>query len=381
VPSVLKRNRDNGPRYTAIYWDTAGRQRSAGTFNSRREAEKAGRQAESRVEAGTWVDPISGKTTFRDYVEKAWWPSRHLEASTRAGYRSYLDKHFLPFFGEYPMAEILPSTVQSWVTQAAGSGLSSRSVVKYHVMLHSVFKRAVRDRIIAYNPCADTELPKVVKKKRRIVTPDEFEKLLAFIPDRFRVMVLTEIETGLRWGELIALRPRHFDFLRKTITVEETIVEVSRKISPTGQRMLVKPYPKDDEPRTLTVSQDLLELIAARIAALALRRDDLLFPSTEASGGQPLSRNTFRTRFWKPALTASGLDFGVRMHDLRHAHASWLLAGGADLKAVMDRLGHSQIQTTQQYLHTMPLADQEALKAFERVRRQASSTRRDSEIS
>jgi integrase len=62
------------------------------------------------------------------------------------------------------------------------------------------------------------------------------------------------------------------------------------------------------------------------------------------------------------------LEFGVRLHDLRHAHASWLLAGGAGLKAVMDRLGHSHIQTTQQYLHTLPLADAEALKAFERIR-------------
>ena len=74
--------------------------------------------------------------------------ARHLELTTKASYRSYLDKHFLPFFGEMPMRTILPSTVQAWVTMAAGSGLSPRSVVKYHVMLHSVFKRAVRDRVI-----------------------------------------------------------------------------------------------------------------------------------------------------------------------------------------------------------------------------------------
>jgi site-specific recombinase XerD len=51
-------------------------------------------------------------------------------------------------------------------------------------------------------------------------------------------------------------------------------------------------------------------------------------------------------------VKASGIDFGVRVHVLRHAHASWLLAGGADLKSVVDRMGHSQIQTTQKYLHT-----------------------------
>jgi integrase len=141
-------------------------------------------------------------------------------------------------------------------------------------------------------------------------------------------MVLTEIETGLRSGELIALRPRHIDFLRRTITVEETIVEVSKRMSPMGERMIVKPYPKDDEPRTLRVGQPLLDELAARITTLGLDRGDLLFPSTEIAGGKPLSRNTFRTRVWLPAVEKAKIDFGVRMHDLRHAHASWLLALG-----------------------------------------------------
>lgn len=64
-----------------------------------------------------------------------------------------------------------------------------------------------------------------------------------------------------------------------------------------------------------------------------------MFPSTETAGGRPLSRNTFRTRFWRPALEADNLGVHIRMHDLRHAHATWLLAGGADLKTVMDRMG------------------------------------------
>ena len=369
--SRARRGGDGVVRHTGYYRDPAGRTRSAGTFGSGRAAHKAARQAEGKVEDGSWIDRRAGRVTFADYVERVWWPSRHLEASTRAGYRSYLDKHFLPYFGAMAMADIRPSTVQGWVTQAVECGLSARSVVKYHVMLHGVFKRAVRDRVIAYSPCADTELPKVVAKKRRILTPEEFDRLLSRIPARFVPLVLTEIATGLRWGELIALRPRQVDFLRRTITVEETIVEVSRKVSPTGERMVVKPYPKDDEPRTLRVSAQLLEVLATRIAALSLGRDDLLFPSTETAGGRPLSRNTFRTRVWLPALAAADLGFHVRIHDLRHAHASWLLAGGADLKSVMDRMGHSQIQTTQRYLHSLPDADEKALAAFQRTRKRA----------
>jgi integrase len=376
MPWVRRRIGASGEaRYAALYRDPSGRTRSAGTFVARRDAQHAARRAESAVESGAWFDRTAGRVTFRDYVEQMWWPSRHLELSTKAGYRANLDRHFLPYFGHMRMADIMPSTVQGWVTKAVADGLSARSVVKYHVMLHGIFKRAVRDRIIAHNPCTDTELPKVVGRKIQILTPEEFDRLLDAIPDRWTPLVLTAIETGLRWGELIALRPRHVDFLRRTITIEETIVEVSKKLSPTGQRMVVKPYPKDDEPRTLRVSQELLDVLSARIRTLGLGRDDLFFPSTETAGGNPVSRNTFRTKVWLPALAKAELGFHVRMHDLRHAHASWLLAGGADLKTVMDRMGHSQIQTTQKYLHTLPDAEDRALAALQQIRDRARPSR------
>ena len=187
---------------------------------------------------------------------------------------------------------------------------------------------------------------------------------IAAIPERHRLLVATAIETGMRWGELIALRPRHIDFLRRTVTVEETIVEVSKKHSGTGERMIIKPYPKDNESRTFGVRSAWLEEVAEHIRVHGIGRDELLF-STEV--GTPISRNTFRTRVWLPAVQASGIDFGVRVHDLRHAHASWLLAGGADLKGVMDRMGHAQIQTTQKYLHTLPDTDQKNLDALTRI--------------
>ena len=321
-----------------------------------------------KVAEGTWFDRTAGRISFADYVETVWWPSLHLEITTLAGYRSYLDKHFLPYFGPMPMRDILPSHVQAWVTAALDAGLAPRSVVKYHVLLHGIFKQAVRDRVIPHNPAADTRLPKVVKKPRRILTPEEFHTLLAHIPERWLPLVLTDIETGLRWGELVALRPRHIDWAHRTITVSETIVEVSRKHSPTGERLIVKPYPKDNEPRVLSVTDDLLTVLAGRIREYGLGRDDYLFPSVDGRGDYPVSKDTFRNRVWTPALEAAGLGFPVRMHDLRHAHASWLLAGGADLTAVMERLGHRQITTTQNYLHTLPESDRQALDAFTRIR-------------
>lgn len=105
--------------------------RTAGNFDSRREAVKAGRRSDGKVEDGTWIDPAAGRITFRDYVEQVWWPSRDLEVSTKAAYRSCLDRHFLPFFGDRTMISVAPSIVQAWVTEASASsrpGSASRCV-------------------------------------------------------------------------------------------------------------------------------------------------------------------------------------------------------------------------------------------------------------
>jgi integrase len=138
--------------------------------------------------------------------------------------------------------------------------------------------------------------------------------------------------------------------------------------------MIAKPYPKDNEPRTLALRPELVAQLGAYIEERPLEPGDLLFATRE---GTPLSRNTFRTRVWRPAITASGIDFDVRVHDLRHAHASWLLAGGADLRSVMDRMGHSLIQTTQKYLHALPDAEQRNLTALDRIPNSAPEPRKD----
>jgi len=88
-----------------------------------------------------------------------------------------------------------------------------------------------------------------------------------------------------------------------------------------------------------------------------------------------IPRKTFRDQLWAPALEAAELGFHVRVHDLRHAHASWLLAGGADLETVKERLGHASIAITQKYLHTLPDADDTALAAFAKTRNGASEPR------
>ena len=179
-------------------------------------------------------------------------------------------------------------------------------------------------------------------------------------------MVETAINTGLRWGELIALKPRHLDLDSRTPDrrgdhrrgLDQELPHRRSGCSPS-------PTPRTTNPAPWASRRSWSPSSPTHIADRRLKSGDLLFATRD---GTPFSRNTFRTRVWRPAVAASGVDFDVRVHDLRHAHASWLLAGGSDLKSVMDRMGHAQITTTQKYLHTLPDADTKNLTALDRIR-------------
>lgn len=353
-------------RWYASYFMPDGSQRVQGGFTTKRDAEREAHKLENEAARGITLDRRRSKITFREYVESYYWPAaQHLEPTTRAAYQSNLDRHFLPRFGTVKMPSIVASTVQAWVNDAVASGLSARSVVKYHAFLHAIFERALVDQVVIANPCHHTLLPKVVRAPKVAVTPEQFDALLAQIPDDHQVMVLVAIETGLRWGELVALRPVDIDFASSVVTVRRVVLEVSKKITGASSGHTFREYPKDNEHREVAIRPELSRAIKTHMLKRGTRDEDLLF-STNA--GTPVSRNTFRTRVWIPAIEESGLRRHVRFHDLRGAHASWLLAGGADLKVVMDRLGHRQITTTQQYLGSLPDAGERALRAFEAVR-------------
>lgn len=157
---VIERRGANGISYMGCYRDPQGKQRSAGTFPTSRAAERAAVREELKVNDGQWHDAALGKITFKSYVETVWLPSRHIEPSTMAGYQTYLNKQFFPAFGTMQLGKILPSHIQDWVTTAAGNGLSAASIRKYHMMLHSVFRRAVRDRVISFNPARKSSCPR-----------------------------------------------------------------------------------------------------------------------------------------------------------------------------------------------------------------------------
>ena len=364
--------KDGTVRHYAAYLGADGRYHEEGGFKTEKEAAKKAAQLELDASRGDWASPIAGRTTFADYVAISYWPTTaHLEISTRTAYGYYLDKHFLPRFGTVSLRRISPAMIQTWVNDVTAGGLSPRSVVKYHALLHKIFARAVIDRAIAINPASHTALPKVVVKPKQIITAAQFDKILLQLPARYQMMVLLAIETGLRWGELIALRPCDIDMTTHVALVHRTIVEVTKKHSPTGQRIYLKDHPKDDEQRSVQIDAATCQQLQEHTRDNDIDDNGLLFTS---STGTALSRNNFRTKFWTPAVNAAKIQQNVTFHNLRAAHASWLLAGGADIIVVQERLGHRRITTTQQYTGTLPDAGDRALTAYRKIRYSETST-------
>ena len=437
--SRRRTGRDGKPRYTAYYLDVRGRERSAGSFGRKKDADTAWQNAEAAIRAGRRGDPSRGKRLFEAYVLQEWLPHHQLEPGVRSEYARQIRKHLLPFFGPMKMRDIMPEQVRQWVTTMQRQGARPRTIQYCKVsILNAIFTTALEDEIVTIHPSRGVKTPPVPKKLRRIITADEFDLLYKALPDEdTRLLVETDIESGLRWGELTELRVRDLDLRTRLLTVSRAVVQVPPGEHPSGGRFLVKDYPKDKEYRRLKLSAQITAKIEAHIHDRRLGPDGLLFsyqapdqPATrrrlgvietagltdpDANGRRyrhgtltaynaarcrcehcrgayasyraarraarkdsprtPRTRETdghipadwFRRQVWYPARDAAGLA-GLRVHDLRHAHASWLLSGGADLQVVKERLGHASIVTTERYLHSLPTADETALDALSRIR-------------
>ena len=120
-----KRNtEDGGKRYRACYRDIRGQIQSAGTYSSKRDADKAWQRAEAKLAEGRLSDPRRGRQTFRRYVTEEWLPHHVMEVTTQEAYTYQIGKHILPWFGPMRMNEIMASHVREWVTDLQGKGVS-----------------------------------------------------------------------------------------------------------------------------------------------------------------------------------------------------------------------------------------------------------------
>ena len=216
---------DGETRYLALYCDVKGRQRSAGTFATPEKATRAWQKAEERISEGRLGDARRGRQKFARYVEEQWLPHHQMEARTRENYTYYLGEHILPVFGTMRLIEILPVDVREWVTDMKNAGVSPTVIRSCFAILSAIFTTAFNDQLTALHPCRGVKTPPVPKKMRAIVTPAQFDEIYAQLPnDVARLLVETDIETGLRWGELTELRPADIDTSTRVLTVSRVVL-------------------------------------------------------------------------------------------------------------------------------------------------------------
>jgi integrase len=331
MSSIQKRIRNGRVGYRVHFRAPDGRQRSK-TFDRLIPAQRFQTTIDASKLTGSYVDPARGKVTVGDVAAQHLAAKVNLKATTRARVEGIIAVHVVPRWGQVPVAAVEFGGVQAWVASLIASGLSPGSVRKTAGVLSGILALAVKDRRIAVNPAADVDLPRAAKRSKRYLTAAQVAGLAAAAGDRGRLAVLTLSYTGLRWGELIGLRVKRVDLLRRRLTIAEAMVEVNGQLTSTT--------PKTHESRSVPIPRFLVNELAVHLAGKG--PDELVFTTPT---GAPL-RNRGARRQWFDAAAASIGVAGLTPHELRHTAASLAVSAGANVKAVQRMLGHASAAMT-----------------------------------
>lgn len=341
MASIRRRNSPTDQAEGRTGWVVAwrepdGRQRRK-AFDRKADAEAFATHVEHGMRSGEYLDPTAAKTTVGSLA--AVWRRGQLQLtpSTSARYDSVLKNQILPTWERVPLGAVSFGTVQAWVAELAASGLAPRSVLKAHMVLCRILDLGVRERRIATNPARGVELPRAKKATKQFLTADRLHDLADAAEEAttgLGLIVTTLGYTGLRFGELAALRASDFDPLRRRLHVRRSVTDVNGR--------MVEGEPKTHQHREVPVPRFLVKELAAHLAATGRRNDDPIFTAVE---GGVLRLNNVRRRGFDQAVAAIGLtDFTP--HQLRHTAASLAVASGADVKAVQRMLGHASAAMT-----------------------------------
>ncbi len=284
----------------------------------------------------------SSSRTFREYVESAWLPQvlPALKFSTKKYYEYMLRVHLNPAFGHVQLRLITREAVQQFLTVKLSSGLSWSTVRGMRRLFGTVMAAVESDDLVPSNPVRKTRFPRRgLVKDRAEIAPEKIRELLEALPEPSRSLAQLLVCTGLRIGEMLALRWRDVDLSRGIIRVTQSVYE-GHFDEPKSRRSR----------RSVPLGAKSIEILSARKPA-EVNPDALVF-STDM--GTPFDRHNLVNRQLKPTCKKLGLT-GVSWHWLRHAHATLLDSVGTPLGTVQALLGHSSSEITREvYLHSIP---------------------------
>jgi integrase len=355
-------------------WNEGGRRRqSKRSFRSKQEAKDELTRFLGAHQVGAFVAP--SRMTLAEFVDP--WidglANQGRRPSTLAGYRRDLARYGLPRLGAMALQDIRVTDIDSLYAhllrdgRRSGGGLSMASVNHVHTALNKLFNDAERKGLITKNVVRLSTRPTLTAARAAgpemsVWTPDELARFLESIEGNrnaamFRLLALT----GMRRGELVALRWSDLDLARRTMTVNQAVtvvdgVEVVSAPKTRRSRRVVDLDPVTVEALQRHRSRQREQQLALGVTATA---SDRVFTGDL---GEPLRPNSVGQAFRRLVRLADVPS--IRLHDLRHTHASHLLRAGVNVKVVSERLGHASVSfTLDTYGHVMPGQQAEAAAA------------------
>lgn len=278
----------------------------------------------------------------------------------------------LGVLGALPLDAVTEDSIAKWVNGMRERGLAGKTIKNKHGFLSSVFKRAVRRKLVAANPCEGTAIPRTVTEEMVILTPDEFARFIGYFTPHWRPFVALLYGSGLRFSEATALTVGDVDVASLRVSVTKAWKDNGKVLGP----------PKTSKSRrnasisleTVRALEPLLEGRAPGDRLFLNQRggtvrsqtfhDNAWDPAVRLANGEPGQRPGPKSKRVARRRDASGdliepaavpLGKRPRVHDLRHSHASWLLHSGVPINYVQAQLGHEDISTTVgTYGHLVP---------------------------
>ncbi|MEO9322088.1 site-specific integrase [Nocardioides sp. C4-1] len=365
--SIAKR--DNG-KWRARYRDDNGREHSR-HFDRKVDAQRWLDEITTSVVRGSYVDPRADGVTFDEFYAE--WSARQIWVHrTRVSADNAVST---VQFGHLPMSSIRRSHVETWV-KAMTTTLAPTTIKTRYVIIRSVFRAAVLERVISDDPSVGVTLPRRRRAEAAmsIPTPAQVGLLLEHAESRdisirvgFRTYVALCAFAGLRLGEAAAVQVGDLD-------ADQRQLSISRQVQIEGTESVVR-GPKFGSERVVFIPDELVDILREHIAAqigAGPRTDQWLF----SINGQVIANNTVGY-CWRTTRAAAGLD-QVRLHDLRHFYASGLIAEGCDVVTVQRSLGHAAATTTlNTYGHLWPTAGDRTRAAASQLAKAALKPKSD----
>ena len=339
-----------------------GRHVSLGSFAQKADANAALRASLAAQDAGTWVDPREGRVAFGTYAGE-WVSSRHdLAMRTRQDYEDLLRLHLLPAFGATTLADISLLAVRRWWAQASGPEGHGRAPKTYR-LLRVILNTAVDDGLIARNPCRVKGAGADNTPERPALNVEQVYAIAGAIVPRYRALVLLAAFTGLRLGELRALRRKRLDLDAATVTVAPEDGNVQRDRS--GAVHFTRPKSRAGA-RTVALPAPVVDEMRAHLALVGNHgQDALVFPADKSTDGtRPFHAEALGRQWRKALVSVDGLPPGLVFHDLRHTGNTLAAGTGASTRELMARMGHASPRAALIYQHASAERDRAIAEAL-----------------